>query len=116
MTEQPDAPSSDTVFIQIAPVDSNGRQISRRTELTQSLESRVDDLRRGIQAGALAISESLPTLEGPKDWSVESVDATFGITLGAEGSVIVSKATAEASLEVTISYRRNRNESPSDRD
>jgi hypothetical protein len=95
------------VLVRVEPTDRDGRQISSHIDPADSLRSREADIERGIAAGTRVISTSIPTITSPAGWSLDSVEATFGITLGAEGSVIVSKASLEASFEVTVSYRRN---------
>lgn len=95
------------VFVRVESTDPSGRQIAGVANLAESLGSRAVDIARGIAAGTEVISGSIANIANPDGWSLESVDATFGITLGTEGSVIVSKASFEASFEVTVSYRRN---------
>lgn len=95
------------VLIRVEASDRSGRQINRGLNPAQSLRSRRDDIAEGIAAATEVISSSVSTIARPAEWSLDSVEAKFGITLGAEGSVIISKATVEASFEVTVCYRRD---------
>jgi hypothetical protein len=103
-----DAGSSDKaeVLVRVSAVDQRGRQIKNPSNPAQTLESRLEDVRRGIAAGTAAISAAMADVARPPGWSVESIEATFGITLGSEGTVIVAKASLEASFEVTVTYQR----------
>lgn len=101
-----DDQSGDRVLVRIAPIDRDGRQISRQDDVTQALEDRLGDIRRGLAAGTDAIKAGFADIAVPDGWTVNSVQATFGITLATEGSVIVSKASAEASFEIAITYQR----------
>lgn len=111
-----DRSSDDSVLIRVAAVGTNGRQIRNPPNVAEALESRLDDVRRGIAAGTSAISASMADVACPRGWNVESIEATFGITLGAEGTVIVAKASLEASFEVTVTYHREMSQSAADHD
>lgn len=102
------------VLVRVAPVDTGGRQIKAVLNVAETLESRLDDVRRGVAAGTEAVSASLAGIARPAGWAVESVEAKFGITLGAEGTVIVAKASLEASFEVTVTYKRDKDTAVSD--
>ena len=54
----------------------------------------------------MILQDSTLKLENAPGWHVSSIQATFGLTLTAEAGVIVSKASAEASFEVTITVER----------
>lgn len=99
------AEAQGNILVRVAPVDSVGRKISR-PDVAQALQDRARDIINGVKAGTSAIANSLSELASPDGWSIQKVDAVFGITLAAEGSVIVSKASAEASFEVTVSFER----------
>lgn len=58
-----------------------------------------------MQASALA-QDSLARVPERGGWSVRSAEVTFGLTLAAEAGVILSKASAEASFEVTLTVER----------
>jgi hypothetical protein len=57
--------------------------------------------------GAKAVADSLEGLPGTKGWRLGEVSASFGIPLTAEAGVILSKASAGATFEVTILYKRD---------
>jgi hypothetical protein len=70
------------------------------------LTARPDDIRDAIRASAASVSTGLTELPVVEDWHVTEVEASFGITLAAEAGVILSKASAEATFDVTITYSR----------
>lgn len=91
------------VLIEVKPMGQNARQIGARDAFEQ-IEARVSDVGRGIQSGIAAVAESLPSIAMAQGWAVRSVEARFGVTLGYEGSVIISKVATEASFEVTVAF------------
>jgi hypothetical protein len=53
---------------------------------------------------------ALESLEGEREsagWGVSEVELTFGLKLGFDAGVIVSKMSSEASLEVKITASRS---------
>lgn len=91
-------------LVQVEQIGVDGRLISAMSNPAQLLSDRVDDIRRGVQAGAAALGESVSALMPPDGWKMGAVEAKFGVSLGVEGSVILSKATAEATFEVTLRF------------
>lgn len=105
-----EAPPVESVLVRVTPLDGGNRQIARGVDPAQTLESRTEDVRRGMKAGSTAICEGIGGLAEPDGWALETIEAKFGLTLGAEGSVIVSKASIEACFEVTLTYSRDRSD------
>lgn len=87
---------------------SAGRQIRSRTRATEQLAQRRPDVQAAIAQTSEIAREALENLAEPPGWKVSSLKLTFGITLAAEASVIVSKASAEASFEVALTIERDR--------
>ncbi|WP_433273411.1 CU044_2847 family protein [Actinosynnema sp. CS-041913] len=83
-----------------------GRQISARHRGTALLADRKDEIRQGIQSAVEVVRDSLADDRDERGWRVSSVEATFGITLSAEAGVILGKASAEATFEVTLTVER----------
>jgi hypothetical protein len=98
--------SSDKVLVQVVPVQA-GREIGWGTSVAQQLGERLEDIRRAIADGAKAVADSLGGLPGAPGWQLGEVSASFGVTLTAEAGVILSKASAGATFEVTVLYRRD---------
>jgi hypothetical protein len=48
------------------------------------------------------VQDSAAKLDERHGWRVSSLEAKFGLTLSAEAGVVVSRASAEASFEVTV--------------
>ena len=55
---------------------------------------------------AQTVARSLKSLASPEGWRLGEVSASFGITLTAEAGVIVSKASAGATLQVSVTFTR----------
>jgi hypothetical protein len=102
MADQP----SGEVFVQVVDVES-GREISWGKNAAELLRERLSDIRAAIVAGADTVAGSLGDLPSRDRWRLGEVSATFGVTLTAEAGVILSKASTEATFEVTITYQRN---------
>ncbi|MEU7606694.1 CU044_2847 family protein [Streptomyces sp. NPDC041003] len=95
------------VRVETVALDATGsRQISSRTRTSASLGDRAEELEAAIvQASAIA-QGSLSQVPRRDGWQVSSMQVTFGLTLAAEAGVILSKASAEASFEVTLTVDR----------
>jgi hypothetical protein len=100
-----DAPS--LVPIETVETDGHGsRQISNRTRRSAPLAERADEVREAIQQAPVLAQNSLAQVPERHGWAVRSVQVTFGLTLAAEAGVNLSKASTEASLEVTLTVKR----------
>ncbi|MFD9071103.1 CU044_2847 family protein [Streptomyces lasiicapitis] len=95
------------VRVETVALDAGGsRQIATRTRTTSPLDGRAAELEEAIvQASAIA-QESLAQVPARHGWQISSMEVTFGLTLAAEAGVILSKASAEASFEVTLTVER----------
>lgn len=98
---------SGQVLVQVVPLDE-GRQIGYVSNIAERLGDRAEDIRRAIKVGAMAVADSLPGLPGAQGWHLGQVSASFGVTLTAESGVVLSKASAGATFEVTVTYQRER--------
>jgi hypothetical protein len=95
------------VLVQVIDVEvAADREIAFGKSLAEGLSDRLDDIRAAIQAGSESVAESLSSLASPEGWRLREVEASFGITLTAEAGVIVSKASAGATLEVSVKFTR----------
>jgi hypothetical protein len=97
---------SDKVLVQVVSVKPT-REIGWGAGVAQRLEDRIEDIRRAIAAEAKAVADSLGGLPAAQGWHLGEVSASFGVTLTAEAGVILSKASAEATFEVTVLYKRS---------
>ena len=82
------------------------REITFGKNLAEGLADRQDDIRNAIEAGSESVANSLKSLPSPEGWRLGEVSASFGITLTAEAGVIVSKASAGATLECRVKFTR----------
>lgn len=96
------------VRVETVALDAQGaRQIASRQRTTAALDERADEVRQAIvQASAIA-QQSLDQVPQHEAWKVTSMEVAFGLTLGAEASVILSKASAEASFTITLTVERS---------
>jgi Trypsin-co-occurring domain 1 len=95
------------VWVQVVDVDpAAGREITFGKNLAQQLTDRADDIKGAIEAGSETVAKSLKSLDSPQGWMLGEVSASFGITLTAEAGVIVSKASAGATFEVSVKFSR----------
>ena len=76
---------------------SGGRQISAKSRTTELLRDRRDDV---------ILRESVAKIEDVEGWRIKTLEAKFELALSAEAGVVLSKASAEASFEVTITIER----------
>lgn len=98
---------SERVLVQVVDVDvAAGREIAFGKSMAEGLADRQDDIRDAIEAGSRAVANSLKSVPSPEGWKLGEVSASFGITLTAEAGVIVSKATAGATFEVSVKFTR----------
>ncbi|WP_405763832.1 hypothetical protein OG539_43545 [Actinacidiphila glaucinigra] len=82
------------------------RQISSRTRPTVPLRERSEEIEEAIVEASAIAQRSLAQAETRDGWRVTSMEMTFGLTLAAEAGVILSKVSAEASFEVTLTVER----------
>ena len=95
------------VLVQAVDVDvAADREITFGKNLVDELGDRADDIRGAIEAGSESVAKSLKSLAAPEGWRLGEVSASFGITLTAEAGVIVSKASAGATFEVSVTFTR----------
>jgi len=94
------------VWVQVVDV-TNGREIGRMSNLAENLRDRIDDIKKAIVAGSETVAGSLGSIKEAPGWSLGEVSASFGVTLTAEAGVILSKASAGATFEVTVTFERS---------
>jgi hypothetical protein len=91
------------VLVQVVSIDA-GREIGWGSKLAERLSDRMEDLRDAIAEGTQAVADSLPGLPSTTGWRLGTVSASFGLALTAEAGVILSKASAGATFDVTVSF------------
>lgn len=95
------------VWVQVIDVDvAADREITFGKSLAEGMSDRQDDIQGAIEAGSQTVAKSLKSLASPEGWRLAEVSASFGITLTAEAGVIVSKASAGATFEVSVKFTR----------
>lgn len=95
----------DQVWVQVVELDSE-RQIGWGSNLAQHLHERVGDIRDAIVSGSSTVAESIGSLVSPEGWELGDVTASFGVALTAEAGAILTKASGEATFEVSVTFKR----------
>lgn len=101
--------SEASVKIEVFDIGSGGnRPIRPKRTVVESLGDREEEIKTAIATCTRILRESSARPEVSEDGSlrVSEISATFGLTFSAEGSIIVSKASVEASLEIAITLER----------
>lgn len=100
--------TKDVVRVDVVDVDSSGyRQIAPRERLTVQLTDRRDEIQAAVLLAADIIQSSADAGQTQNGWSIKEIEAKFSLTLAAEAGVILSKASAEAAFEVTITVSKD---------
>jgi hypothetical protein len=100
--------STSVVRVETVEMDAQGsRQIRSRNRGTAALEERAAELEQAIVSASEIAQDSLARMPARDGWRVNSLEVTFGLTLAAEAGVILSKASAEVSFEVTLTVERS---------
>jgi hypothetical protein len=95
------------VRVETVNVDRTGtRQIGTKSRSTTPLSERREEIQEAILEASSLVQEAAAKAGDADGWHVTTLEATFGLTLTVEAGVIVSKASAEASFEVTITVER----------
>jgi hypothetical protein len=93
------------VLVQVVPVEA-GREIGWGSSQVAAFRDRLSDVREAVMSGARAVADSLPGLPSADGWRLSEVSGSFGICLTAEGGVLLTKASAAATFEVTVTFQR----------
>jgi Trypsin-co-occurring domain 1 len=97
---------ADRVLVQVVPVES-GREIGWGSSRVEALGGRLEEVREAVMSGARAVADSLPGLPAAEGWRLGEVSGSFGICLTAEGGVVLmAKASAAVTFEVTVTFQR----------
>lgn len=96
------------VLVQVVPAAEAGREIGwGQANVAEALDRRLDDIRQAIASGARAVADALPSLPRPDDWELSEVSAAFGLTLTAEAGALLTRASAGATFDVTVTFTRD---------
>lgn len=99
--------SEPSVQVVVVPAGGDRRQIGPQNRAVAALRDRADDIRAAVEEMAdLLVTADAARRSESGEWQTTSLQATFGLTLTAEAGVLITKASAEASLEVTITVER----------
>jgi Trypsin-co-occurring domain 1 len=90
----------------VEPNFSETRQIKQRGRTTSLLRDRAEDIEAAVQEASDIVQGSVAKVHDKDGWQTKSVEVKFGLVLAAEAGVILSRASAEASFEVTLTIER----------
>lgn len=99
--------SDAAVRVETVTLDRTGsRQIRSKDRSTESLAGRREEIQAAIEQASSILQDAAAASPEAEGWRVTTLEATFGLTIAAEAGIVVSKASAEASFEVTITIER----------
>lgn len=99
--------AQDNVRVETIELDSAGtRQIRQRGHTTALLRDRANDIEAAVQEASAIVQDSVAKVQDKDGWQMKSVEVKFGLVLAAEAGVVLSRASAEASFEVTLTIER----------
>ena len=98
---------ADGVRVETVELDPAGtRQISSRHRATALLQERRGEVEVAVREACEIVQDSIANVEPRHGWRISTLEAKFGLVLAAEAGVIVSRASAEASFEITVTIER----------
>ena len=103
----PEPGSAGEVLVQVVPVDG-GREIGWGSSRVAVFRDRLGDVREAVVSGAQAVADSLGGLPSAEGWRLHEVSGSFGISLTAEGGVILTKAAVGTTFEITVTFQQTR--------
>lgn len=95
------------VQVETVKIDADSRQIRTKTSTAELLQNRRGDIEAAVSEASSIIQGSVAKVEDKPGWRLTTLEARFGITLAAEAGVILSRVSAEASFEVTVTIERH---------
>ncbi|GAB3965552.1 CU044_2847 family protein [Plantactinospora veratri] len=95
------------VRVEVFPTDgTDPRQIGPNRRLTTLLQERADDIGTAVRDISRMLRESVESEPEESGFRVSTVTSTFGLSLATSGGVVVTRASAEVSFEVTLTIER----------
>jgi len=95
------------VRVEVVELDSFGRrQIGQRSRTTALLRDKADDIESAVREASAIVQGSVAKVQDKDGWKMKSVEVKFGLVFTAEAGVVLSRASAEASFEVTLTIER----------
>jgi hypothetical protein len=105
----PELESTSQVLVQVLPVEG-GREIGWGSNQVAVFRDRLGDVREAVVSGTQAVADSLDGLPSAEGWRLGEASGSFGISLTAEGGVILTKAAAGVTFEITVTFHRAGND------
>lgn len=95
------------VRVETVELDPGTRQIKQHHRTTALLRDRADDIESAVREASAIVQGSVAKIQDKDGWQMKSVEVKFGLVLTAEAGVVLSRASAEASFEVTLTIERD---------
>ena len=86
--------------------DAEIRQIGPGRRLSTLLQERADEIGGAVREISRLLRESVDERPDDTGFRVSTVTSTFGLSLATGGGVLVTRASAEVSFEVTLTIER----------
>lgn len=93
------------IVVQVIPISSD-REIGWGLAQVEKLSERLSELKEAVCAGVRVAAESLAGLPAVDGWMIDDVSTSFGISLATEAGVILTKASAGCTFEVSVRFVR----------
>ncbi|MFC6018832.1 CU044_2847 family protein [Plantactinospora solaniradicis] len=98
------------VRVEVFAPDDDFRQIGPSRRVTTLLRERTDEIGTAVREISTMLRNAVAdeSTDRPADdgWQISTVTSTFGLSLATTGGVVVTKASAEVSFEVTLTIER----------
>jgi hypothetical protein len=102
------------VRVEVVDLDSAGsRQIAVARRATDMLADHADDIQAAIRQACDIAQNALPHVVSTDPWRATKLEATFGVTVATEATVLVARGSAEASFEIVVTIERPYDTKPS---
>jgi Trypsin-co-occurring domain 1 len=99
--------AAENVLIETVDLDSSGvRQIGPKVRTTALLQDRRGEVQEAVREASTIARDAVAEVAEKDGWRVGSLEVKFALTIAAEAGVIVSRASAEASFEITVTIDR----------
>lgn len=97
----------DPVYVEVLET-ADDRQIAPKTKVTVLIDDRRADIEASIRKATEIAIVAAQSQSEDRGWGISELEFTFGVKLGADAGVIVSRLSAEASLEVTVRVAKSK--------
>ncbi|MDG4827320.1 hypothetical protein O7635_36205 [Asanoa sp. WMMD1127] len=95
------------LLVETVEIAASGRQIGPYRRGTTPIEARRGELRAALlEIVNIAQDAANATAESPS-WQVESLEATFGISVLSSGGVLIGAADGDGAISIKLALKRS---------